>query len=113
QTGWMPVEEVPVGWTPVKEGQDPWAALSVAKKLSAPPKMFSKQWWKEKALNLGLDVADVLPAAGATVGSIGGFEAGGPVGAVGGAGIGGMGGEAAKQLAYRALGQGGPTPEEA
>lgn len=96
------------------QSANPNAAFSGAKSLSAPPPMFSKQWFKEKATNLGLDVADALPGVGATAGAVAAFPEGGPVASIGGAGIGGMGGEAGKQLLYRGLGWQVPqTSEEA
>lgn len=93
-----------------------YAPAANATGLSAPPKMFSKQWFKEKGINLGLDVADASPGLGATAGGVLGAT-GGTLGAPGpgsvgggiaGAATGGMGGEALKQLIYRGLGWGGP-----
>lgn len=92
-----------------RTSQNPMNALAGAKSLSAPPPMFSKQWFKEKGIGLGLDTADALPGAGATAGAVAAFPEGGPVASVGGAGIGGMGGEAGRQLMYRALGW--PAPK--
>ena len=94
---------------------NPLSTLSKAQTIKAPPKMFSKQWWKEKALRFAMGTAESLPAAGATVGAYLGGVSAGPPGAVGGAGLLGMGGEAGKQLMERALGYPDvpQTPEEA
>lgn len=70
-----------------------------ATSLKAPPKVFSSDWFKEKADR----ASDYLGAAGATLGGLVGL-AGGPAGAIAGSALGGAGGEAARQLTERALG---------
>lgn len=98
------------------QSANPNASFAGAKSLSAQPAVFSKQWLKEKAKNLGLDFADALPGTGATLGAVAGGASGVATGgttsipgAVGGAVFGGAGGEAGKQLIYRGLGW--PSPE--
>lgn len=77
--------------------------LSKATGLSAQPKPFSKEWFKQGLWRTGATTADVAPAAGATVGGLIGAPEG-PLASVGGAGMGGMGGAAIQQLIRRALG---------
>lgn len=81
------------------------AAETLAKTsgISAQPKIFSKEWFRQGAWRTAAGAADLAPAAGGTVGGlIGSTE--GPPGAIGGAGFGGMGGEAIKQMIRRYLG---------
>ena len=77
--------------------------LSKTSGISAQPKPFSREWFRQGLWRTAAGAADLAPAAGATAGGmIGSTE--GPPGTVGGAGVGGMGGEALKQLIRRALG---------
>ena len=80
------------------------ASAGPAQNLSPAPKTFSLPWFKQKAINAADTATNALPAIGGMLGGVSGFAAGGPLGAIGGSGIVGMGGEAAKQLARRALG---------
>jgi hypothetical protein len=74
--------------------------------ISAPPSVFSGQWFKEKADR----ASDYLGTIGATIGAIAGSPAG-PGGAIGGAALGGAAGESSRQLVQRALGTNYNVPQ--
>lgn len=82
------------------------ASLARAKTLTAPPKIGTAAWFKEKADR----ASDYLGSAGATLGGILG-AAGGPPGVIAGAALGGGAGEAGRQLTQRALGTNYETPD--
>lgn len=71
--------------------------------ISAQPKPFSEEWFKQGLWRSAATTADYAPAAGATIGTMAG-AGGGPETAMIGAGTGGMGGTAVQQLIRRALG---------
>ncbi len=75
--------------------------------VRAAPETFSAPWFREKLWQTVHGATELLPAAGATVGSIAGAAAG-PAGTVGGAALGGAAGESARQLAARGLGYDAP-----
>lgn len=79
------------------------AAISKATGLSAQPKPFSSEWFKQGLWRTAASIADVAPAAGATIGAMIGAPEG-PVAAIGGAGVGGGGGTALQQMIRRGLG---------
>jgi hypothetical protein len=79
------------------------APLSKATGITAQPKMFSPEWFRQGLWRAAASTADVAPAAGGTIGGMLGMGLG-PEAAVGGAGFGGMGGAAAQQLIRRVLG---------
>jgi len=78
-------------------------ALSKTTAISAQPKPFSREWFRQGLWRTAASVADYAPAAGATAGGMIGSSTG-PVSAVAGAGVGGMGGTAAQQIIRRILG---------
>lgn len=81
------------------------ATLSKTSGISAQPKPFSKEWFRQGLWRTAAATADAAPAGGGTAGAIiGGMGTGNPLGAVGGAGFGGMGGEALRQIIRRVLG---------
>ncbi len=79
------------------------AASQKATGFSAQPKPFTTEWFKQGLWRAGAAIADVAPAAGATIGGIIGAPEG-PGGAIGGAGMGGAGGAAVQQMMRRGLG---------
>lgn len=104
-TGWTPVAEPSAsGWTPVNEGLDTSGLQGAT--IKAPPKVFSSDWFKEKADRL----TDYFPGIGAAVGGTIGATAG-PVGAVTGATVGGMLGEEGRQASQMALGTNFNVPQ--
>jgi hypothetical protein len=104
QTGWTPVDNTAVsGWTPVEPS---YATGIQGASIKAPPKVFSSDWFKEKADRM----TDYFPGIGATVGAMAGV-AGGPVGSVAGAMLGGGAGESARELSQRALGTNFNVPQ--
>lgn len=92
---------LPKGYT--LESNSVEQTLNKTSGISAQPKPFSKEWFKQGAWRAGASTADVAPAAGATAGGMIG-STGGPLSAVGGAGMGGMGGAALQQIIRRLLG---------
>lgn len=79
--------------------------------MSAPPRMFSGPWFKQKLVDAESALVNDLPMMGATAGgTVGGIAgssagpAGGALGAIGGAGLGGMAGRAGSQLLGRMFG---------
>lgn len=84
------------------------AAVSKTSGISAQPKPFSEEWFRQGLWRAAASIADAAPAAGATIGAMVGAAGGGGAAsapaAIGGAGMGGAGGAALQQIMRRELG---------